>query len=253
VTTTENVRSRPLPVVLLAVVAVLAAMLAAMLAAGAAGSRGAQADGRTGRDHHVTQTAGHASAVGAHVTARRAMTARQVRFHDRMRKLWEDHVTWTRLAIVAFVEGSPGFDATAARLMRNQADIGNAIEPFYGRAAGRRLTALLNDHIGIAVELLQAAKAGNGPAVEGAAKRWYANSDDIADFLAAANPRDWPRSTMRAAMRGHLDQTLAEAQHELAGDHAASVAEYDRIHRHILGMADVLSEGIMRSFPGRFR
>ena len=45
-------------------------------------------------------------------------------------------------------------------------------------------------------------------------------------------------------MTTHLDQTLAEAAHELAGDHAASVADYEEIHAHILAMADQLSSGI---------
>jgi hypothetical protein len=172
--------------------------------------------------------------------------------HDRMRKLWEDHVTWTRLAIVTFADGSAGFDATAARLMKNQKGIGDAIKPFYGQAAGNRLTALLEDHIGIAVELLQAAKSGDDAAFAKANKAWYANADDIADFLARANPRYWPRAAMRAAMRGHLDMTLAEASHELTGQYAASVADYDEVHQHILGMADVLSSGIVRAFPRRF-
>ena len=173
-------------------------------------------------------------------------------FQDEMRKLWEDHVTWTRLAIVTFADESAGFDATAARLLKNQDDIGDAIKPFYGDAAGDQLTALLKDHIGIAVELLQAAKAGDDAAFAKANTAWYANSDDIADFLARANPRHWPQDTMRAAMKGHLDQTLAEASHELTGQYAKSVADYDEIHHHILGMADVLSTGIIRTFPHRF-
>ena len=180
-------------------------------------------------------------------------TAGQVALHDQLRKLWEDHVTWTRLAIVTFADGSAGFDATAVRLLSNQTDIGDAIKPYYGEAAGNQLTALLHDHIAIAVELLQAAKAGNTDAFNNANARWYANSDDIADFLAAANPRWWPDADMRAAMRTHLDQTLAEAVHELTGDHAASVADYERIHLHILAMADDLSTGIMAQFPGMFR
>lgn len=170
-----------------------------------------------------------------------------------MRKLWEDHVTWTRLAIVTFADGSAGFDATADRLLKNQEDIGAAIDPFYGKAAGDRLTALLKDHIGVAVELLQAAKGGDDAAFADAHTRWYANSDDIADFLAEADPRSWPQATMRAAMRTHLDQTLAEASHELTGQYAASVADYDEIHQHILMMADVLSSGIVKAFPSRFR
>ena len=194
------------------------------------------------------------SAVGhAHTTAVAAPTAARNAFHDQMRKLWEDHVTWTRLAIVTFADGSPSFDATAGRLLQNQTDIGNAIKPFYGPAAGNKLTALLHDHITIAVELLQAAKTGNTDAFNAANTRWYANGNDIADFLAAANPRSWPDAVMRADMKTHLDQTLAEASHELHAQYPASVTDYEGIHAHILMMADQLSAGIIAQFPSRFR
>jgi hypothetical protein len=176
----------------------------------------------------------------------------QVAFHDQMRKLWEDHVTWTRLAIVTFADGSGGFGATATRLLQNQTDIGDAIKPFYGNAAGTALTSLLHDHITIAVELLQAAKAGDTAAFNDASTRWYANANDIADFLAAANPKFWPQSTMRAAMKTHLDQTLAEASDELGGNFTASVNDYEAIHLHILDMADLLSSGIIGQFPSKF-
>jgi len=183
----------------------------------------------------------------------RPITPRQVAFHDRMRVLWTDHVVWTRLAIVTFAEESAGFDATAARLLQNQVDIGDAFKPFYGQATGDRLTGLLREHILIAVELLQAAKAGDAPALEAARVRWYANADDISRLLTRINPRSWPFNTVRAAMRTHLDQTLTEATHELTGDYQASVADYDEIQEHILAMADLLSSGIARQFPHRFR
>ena len=180
-------------------------------------------------------------------------TAAQQAFHDSMRKLWEDHVTWTRLAIVEFADGSAGFPETATRLLRNQDDIGDAIKPFYGQAAGEQLSALLHDHITIAVEVLKAARSGDTPAFADANARWYANANDIADFLAAANPRFWPKAAMRADMRTHLDQTLPEASDELSGNYAGSVADYDAVHAHILDMADMLSAGIIGQFPGRVR
>ena len=198
---------------------------------------------------------GHSSAAegnAGHSHAAHGANKARADFQDEMRKLWEDHVTWTRLAIVTFADGSASFDATADRLMKNQDDIGDAIKPFYGEAAGEQLTSLLKDHIGIAVELLQAARAGDNAAFEKANTAWYANANDIADFLARANPRNWPQATMRAAMKGHLDQTLAEASHELTGEYAKSVADYEVIHHHILGMADILSSGIIRAFPNRF-
>jgi hypothetical protein len=176
----------------------------------------------------------------------------EVAFHDQMRKLWEDHVTWTRLAIVTFADGSAGFGATATRLLQNQTDIGNAFQPFYGTANGNQLASLLHDHITIAVEILQAAKAGDTAAFNDASTRWYANANDIADFLSSHNPHFWPDATMRAAMKTHLDQTLAEASDELGGNFAASVTDYEAIHLHILDMADLLSAGIIGQFPKKF-
>jgi len=225
-------RRHSIPLVVLILSALLGFMLASRLAP-------AHAD--------ETSAGGH-----AHTTAVAARITEQNAFHDQMRKLWEDHVTWTRLAIVTFADGSPSFDATAGRLLQNQTDIGNAIKPFYGPAAGNKLTALLHDHITIAVELLQAAKAGDTDAFNAANTRWYANGNDIADFLAAANPRSWPDAVMRADMKEHLDQSLAEAAHELHGEYAANVSDYEGIHAHILMMADQLSAGIIAQFPSRF-
>ena len=105
----------------------------------------------------------------------------------------------------------PGFRPTADRLVQNQSDIGDAITPFYGRASGDQLTALLRDHITIAVELLHALRAEDTEAFDAARRRWYANGNDIADFLSAADPRCWPDDLMRADMKRHLHQTLARA------------------------------------------
>ena len=196
---------------------------------------------------------GHAIAGHAHATAAAAPTAEQVRFHDGMRKLWEDHITWTRLAIVSFAAGLPDFDSTAARLLRNQEDIGNAVKPYYGRRAGNRLTALLKEHIAGAVELLQAAKAGDDARFAAAKRAWYRNGRQIARFLSRANPRFLPFTAVNRMMKGHLDQTLAEAAHRLSGDFAADIRDYERIHRHILMMADAISTGIIKQFPRRFR
>jgi hypothetical protein len=94
------------------------------------------------------------------------------------------------------------------RLLRNQDDIGDAIKPFYGDAAGAELSRLLREHITGAADLLAAAKAGDADAVAEATAAWYANGDAIATFLATANPRNWDLDEMKAMMRDHLDLTL---------------------------------------------
>jgi hypothetical protein len=190
----------------------------------------------------------HASAVAAS----KQVSGKELRLHDRMRKLWEDHIVWTRMTIVSFAEGNADLQPTLDRLLRNQEDIGDAIKPFYGGKAGNQLTALLEEHINGAVDLLVAAKSGDQQALDQAQQAWYENGKEVADFLHRANPRNWRRGEMRSMMRTHLDQTLAEAADRLARDYAADIRDYEAIHRHILKMADELSDGIVAQFPGRF-
>ena len=175
-----------------------------------------------------------------------------VTFRNKMRQLWEDHIVWTRQFIVSSVAELPDANTAAGRLLANQDHIGDAIKPYYGDEAGKALSGLLRDHILIAADILTAAKNGDSAGVEEANARWHDNADEIADFLATANPKNWPQEEMRKMMAGHLEWTLAEAVARLNADWNADVAAYDRIHHDILHMADMLSIGIINQFPGRF-
>jgi len=170
-----------------------------------------------------------------------------------MHKLWEDHIVYTRNFIISFAGNLPDQDAVSARLLQNQVDIGDAIKPFYGDAAGSQLTSLLKDHILGAVDVLKAAKAKDKAATDAAVLKWQANGDQIATFLSNANPKNWPAATMKSEMRKHLDLTLKEATNRLGGNYAADIKDYDEVHHHILGLADTLTDGIVKQFPDRFK
>jgi hypothetical protein len=214
---------------------VLLALLAALVALALWGGPGAQANGKGG-----------AAAQGK-------ITRSELALRNDMRRLWEDHVTWTRLAVISLTTDAPDTEATVGRLLRNQADIGAAIKPFYGAAAGDELTRLLREHILIAADLIAAARAGDGPAVAAAQARWSANADEIAGFLASANPRFWKVDELKAMLHEHLRLTTDEVVARLQGDWDADVAAYDAIHLQALAMADHLSTGIVGQFPRRFR
>jgi hypothetical protein len=223
--------ARPIPLALTMLVAVFSALVALALA----GGQDAAAHGNGDQ---------HANAP--------VVTPRVVAFHDEMRRLWEDHVTWTRMAIISLVGDTPDTEASVGRLLQNQTDIGDAIKPFYGEAAGEELTRLLRDHILIAADLIAAVMAGDGRAITDAQSRWTANADEIATFLAGANPRSWDLGEMKTMLHEHLSLTADEAIARIQGDWAADVAAYDEIHVQALGMADMLSNGIIKQFPRRF-
>jgi hypothetical protein len=173
-------------------------------------------------------------------------------FHDAMRKLWEDHITWTRVFIISAAGDLPDKATATDRLLQNQVDIGNAIKPYYGDAAGDKLTTFLKEHITTAAEIVAAAKAGDKAKQDDATKRWYANADQIADFLSGANAKNWPKAEMRSMMHDHLDLTTKEVVARLTGDWAGDVVAYDSVRQQILKMADVLSMGIINQFPQKF-
>ena len=169
-----------------------------------------------------------------------------------MRKLWTDHVVWTRDYIVAAVGDGPSAQAAATRLLKNQEDIGNAVATYYGKPAGDQLTGLLKEHITVAVDLIKAAKAGDKAGQQQADSKWQQNAADIADFLSKANP-NWPRATLVDMMKMHLSTTTNEVVARLNKNWDADVRAFDEVYNHILKMSDALAEGIIKQFPDKFR
>ena len=169
-----------------------------------------------------------------------------------MRKLWEDHITWTRNVICCLVDNLPGTDQAVKRLLKNQDDIGNAIKPVYGADAGNKLTALLHDHITISADVVKAAKASDNAALAAANKKWFGNADEISAFLSKAN-LNWKLDDMKKMMHDHLQLTTDEAVARIKKDYDADIAAYDKVHNEILEMADMLTNGIVKQFPEKFK
>lgn len=175
-----------------------------------------------------------------------------VELHSALRKLWEEHIVYTRNFIISALAGLDDTAAVADRLLRNQDDIGSAVAAYYGDAAGRQLAGLLRTHILIAADLVKAAKAGDGAGVNAGEAAWHKNADEIAAFLAGANPA-WDPATLRDMLSKHLDYTTTEVVSRLKGDWAADIAAYDLGHEHMLKFSDILADGIVKQFPAQFR
>jgi hypothetical protein len=185
----------------------------------------------------------------AHVTAEQTKTEKDLNMA--MRKLWEDHVTYTRNYIISALAGLEDKDAIAERLLKNQDDIGNAVKPYYGEDAGKKLSSLLRDHILIAVDVVTAAKAGDKDALDKNQKKWTENADEIAVFLSDANP-NWNKDDLTKALHKHLELTTGEVTSRLNKDWKGDINSYDKGHEHMLMVADILSEGIRKQFPDKF-
>lgn len=171
---------------------------------------------------------------------------------NQLRLLWEQHVYWTRMAILSMAFGLPDEEAVTRRLLRNPEDFGALLRIFYGGDVSAKFAELLTSHLTIAAELVKAAKAGDGAAAEDAEKRWYANADEIAEFLGRINPH-WSAQTWKKLLYDHLAMTKAEAVDILTGKAIDGIVEFESIEQEALEMADLMTEGIVKQFPQAFR
>jgi len=189
-----------------------------------------------------------ARAAGEAKAAPAAPTMSATDLRNGMRKLWSDHTTYTRAYIVSAVAGLPDLPTVTQRLLRNQDDIGAAIKPIYGEEAGKKLAALLRDHIMIAAEITKAAKASDTKGVEAGQKKWRQNGNEIATFLAGANPM-WKQASLTDMLQKHLDFVTQQVVARIKADWPGDIRAYDAGYEHMMMFADMLSDGIIRQNP----
>jgi len=189
-----------------------------------------------------------AQAHGEAKAAAPAPTMSATDLRNGMRKLWTDHTTYTRAYIVSAVAQLPDLATVTQRLLRNQDDIGNAIKPIYGEEAGKKLAALLRDHIMIAAEITKAAKASDAKAVDAGQKKWSQNGKDIAAFLAGANPM-WKQPALTDMLQKHLDFVTQQVVARIKADWPGDIRAYDAGYEHMMMFADMLSDGIIKQNP----
>jgi len=197
---------------------------------------------------HATDAPGAAVPVSA-ISPR---TNAQIGLYTAMHQLWSQHMEWTYATVDAYFHNPKSLQPTLNRLLQNQRDIGTAIVPFYGQTAGDKLTKLLLTHINDAVPVLQAAQSGDSAALNKALNAWYANATQIADFLSAANPKNWPTSATEPMLKEHITQTTAYSVDLLNGDYAQAITDYGKAEQHMAMLADILSKGIIAQFPRKF-
>lgn len=165
-----------------------------------------------------------------------------------MRKLWSDHVIWTRQFIVSSVLNSPDAPIAAARLLKNQEDIGNSLLPYYDKEAAASLTKLLKEHILIAADLTKASIAKKNDEMALVDKKWHENAVAIADFLSSANPY-LAKNDLLTMLNEHLTLTSNEVMLRINKKWQEDVTNFDKIFDQALNMADTLSNGIKKQFP----
>lgn len=175
----------------------------------------------------------------------------EVDYRNDMRSLWEEHVAWTRMAIISLTFNLPDVDFVIARLLKNATDMGNMVRRLYGDAAAVAYGNLIKEHLLIAADLVKKSLAGDTQGAADAERRWYANADRIALFLSRLNPY-LPENMVRQMFYEHLDLTKQEAVSMINKDYQKDIEAYDKIEKQARQMADTLSDAMVKLYPNMF-
>ncbi|MCC3865209.1 glycosyltransferase [Terrisporobacter petrolearius] len=168
------------------------------------------------------------------------------------RKLWIDHVSWTRNTIISDLSSLEDTGPVLERLLKNQDDTGNSIKPYYGEEAGNKLASLLREHIELAVKVTDSAKSGNKTDLEKYNKLWYENADKIAEFLSSANP-NYSQKVLKDMLHKHLQYVTDQVVARLNKDWNADIKAYNKGEDHMIEFADIITQGIIKQFPQKFK
>jgi hypothetical protein len=180
------------------------------------------------------------------------LTAKSTELRLALRDLWVGHIFWIRDVAAATKYGNSGAAKVAEeQAVQNAKDIAASIIPFYGKEAGDKLFGLLAGHYGAVKEYMNAAFAGKKEDKTASIDKLNKNADEIATFLSSANP-NWPKGTLLAALAAHGGHHVMQIDAIHAKDFLAEAKVWDVMKKHIYVIADVLADGIVKQFPGKF-
>ncbi|MGN0642887.1 MAG: acetylglutamate kinase [Huintestinicola sp.] len=167
-----------------------------------------------------------------------------------IRKLWSQHVYWTRMFIISTAEELEDLEYVTGRLLDNPADFARVLKRSYGAEKAAEFEKLFTEHLQIGGELVNAEKDQDTKKADVLRRKWYANADAVARFLAGINPF-WRKGAWRSMMYSHLSMTEKEAAYRLKKEYPKDIKAFDAIEKEAMEMADYMSSGIAMQFSCR--
>ncbi|MGN0614327.1 MAG: acetylglutamate kinase [Porcipelethomonas sp.] len=171
----------------------------------------------------------------------------QTKIRNEMRKLWSQHVYWTRMFIISTVEKLNDLSFVTDRLLENPSDFSMALKMFYDAKTADRFGKLLTDHLKTGGDLVSALNMRKTEKADALRDQWYMNADEISCFLSSVNP-NWCEKNWKDMMHRHLSMTEKEAGFRISKNYPKDIDTFNAIEKEALEMADNMPSGIIRQF-----
>lgn len=179
------------------------------------------------------------------------MSKSEAELRSSMRALWESRAILLRAYIVSATNDSKDVDEAKDKLLRNTRDLGASIRPYYGYFAKSILTGILKNDVSLTAEVIKSAKLGNKSNLDWNKANWYANALVLAGFFAITHNQT--KADLKDMLFKHLDLTWGEIDAILKKDKKKDLEYYEKDRAHMIMFSDVLVDGLIKQFPGRFK
>jgi hypothetical protein len=154
------------------------------------------------------------------------------------RKLWSEHVFYTRNVLISIISNLADVSSITTRLMKNQEDIGEFIRPYYYDEDVDQLITLLKEHITLAATFISG--VGSSIVVE---DQWRDNAAAITALMEEMNPYDWAAMDMQPLWTMHIDHIIAQNTARRSSNWAADIVAVDENYNTALEIADKFAAG----------
>jgi LysM repeat protein len=165
-----------------------------------------------------------------------------------MRFRLQEHVFWTRAAIISILEDLEDKELIVTRLLQNAKDVSEVFSPYYSEEVVDTIDKLIEEHLTIAANLVTALRRNNAVLFERYNEDLYKNADAIAQTLASINPY-YDIEELREMLYQHLDLLIRLMVEQNNKNYVQQIKDFDASHEQIVLMADMLTEGIVKQFP----
>lgn len=169
-----------------------------------------------------------------------------------LRDLWMGHIFWVRAVVEAAMAGNTAMEKVAEeQAVANAHALAASVEPFYGKAGEDGLFKLLAGHYGAIKAYLTATMEKSTTKQSEATTALTNNAEQIADFLAKANPHI-NKNAAFGLLQAHAGQHIEQIQQFEAKDYAGEAKTWAAMVKHVYVISDVLANALAEQFPSKF-
>lgn len=176
-----------------------------------------------------------------------SMQKDEMDLNNDMREEWSQHGFWGTLYLLSLYYALPNQEDVQKRLLQTAGDIAGVFGKFYSKAMENQLKMLLTEHIELAGKLMTALRDQKDQEAAQIEQEWRQNADQIAAMLSSANP-NYNYEELQRSLNMHLDLMKQQMMADLGHDYEKFVKATDENSEHLLKLADMLTEGIMKQF-----